>query len=412
MGHRKKLWIIALLFLIMLISIAFARDKASNNSVVVNFNNQLMKPCIGEEDTPRPVMISWIGTGKLGVYTISNTGQNGYFEPPVGWKEYTGEFPWGYTSGNGRTGEYPRGTQQFYVWAAGLWVGAMVQKDVGGVIIEEPRVATAAYYSDQGALSDLFQTNQRILEGQDGEGDFLFKQKGLADIQEYQQLWVYADTSINERRRAVGHPELQLDPGKGDYLSNEDTYAVWGDYFPEGDASTMFVMGYDTDPVGIRVEQRTYSWSTDAYVYLNYRITNMNDFPLEDVYFGYFMDNDVGDATDDLIGYDEDLNLGYSYDSDFTEAGWEALAGYVGTVFLKTPEDSTGKELGLTGFQTWTIDGDESEVDNQGRDDLKYYQLSKGGYEIFSVPQDVRQLTASGPVKYLQPGETVEVTIA
>lgn len=401
-----------ILFMITgLVSVLVAAEKSNKPTVKpVQNAGSLQRPAIGEDDAPAPVMLSWIGTGRLGTFTISNTGQNGYFEPPVGWPGYTGDFPFGYFSGNGRTGEFPRGSQQYYVWASGIWIGAMVEKTIGDTTILEPRVATGAYYSDQGALSPLYQTNQKISSG-DGEGDFLFKQKGVLEAKDYQMVWPYADTTLNARRRAAGHPELQIDPSRGDYLSNEDTYTVWGDYFPEKEASTLFSFGYDTDPVGIRVEQRTYSWSADAYIYLNYRITNMNDFPLRDVYFGYFMDNDVGDAADDLIGYDEDLNLGYSYDSDLQETGWKTLAGYMGTVFIKTPEGSDGNELGLTGFQTWTIDGDEADVDNEEEDDLKYAQLSKGGYEVFSVPQDVRQLTCSGPVVTMDPGETIEVTI-
>ncbi len=409
----RKLFILILVFVSA--SVLFSRHNEDNRAIInyKNIPDNFLKQSIGETDSPSPVMLSWIGTGKLGVYTISNTGQNGYFEPPINWTNYTGEWPSGYTSGNGRTGEFPRGSQQFYVWAAGLWVGAQVQQVVGSDTVYVPRVATAAYYSDQGALSDLYQSNQLIPSAADeGAGDFLFKQKGVDDVMPYQRLWTYADTSINERRRALGYDELLIDPESGDYMSDEDTYTVWGDYFPQSEASTIFLMGYDTEPVGVRVEQRTYSWSTDAFIYLNYRITNMNDFPLRDVYFGYFMDNDIGDATDDLIGYDENLNLGYSYDSDLQESGWKTLAGYCGTVFVKTPQDSTGNELGLTGFQTWTIDGDESDVDSEGNDDLKYEQLQKGGFEIFSEPQDVRQLTASGPVTELQPGETVEVTIA
>ncbi len=408
--QKRRVLFLLLIFALTGSLVAADNGQAPSVNVFVDPMN-LQKPLIGEEDSPAPVMLSWIGTGKLGTYTISNTGQNGYFEPPVGWPGYTGDFPFNYFSGNGRTGEFPRGSQQYYVWAAGVWIGAMVEKQVGDTVILEPRVATGAYYSDQGALSNLYQTNQKIPAGQDGEGDFLFKQKGVPDAKDYQILWTYTDSTINARRRANGHPELQIDPAEGDYLSNEDTYTVWGDYFPEKDASTLFSFGYDVDPVGVRVEQRTYSWSADSYVYLNYRITNMNDFPLRDVYFGYFMDNDIGDAADDLIGYDENLNLGYSYDSDLQETGWKTLAGYVGTVFLKTPAGPDGSELGLTGFQTWTIDGDESDVDNQEEDDLKYAQLAKGGYEIFSEPQDVRQLTCSGPVSVLEAGETVEVTI-
>jgi len=404
---------IIIVFYFMFGALVFARDRRTAEATIGNHHQVFRKIGIGESDQPSLIMLSWIGTGKLGVYTISNTGQNGYFEPPVGWRYYTGQWPSGFTSGNGRTGEYPRGTNQFYTWAAGLWIGGIVQVQINDTLfIEEPRVATGAYYSDQGALSDLYQSNQRIPSGQDGEADFLFKQNGVTDLKDYQSLWSYADTSINASRRALGFEELVIRPENGDYISDEDTYCVWGDYWPEEEAATIFTTKYDTDPLGVRVEQRTYSWNTDSYIYLNYRITNMNSFPIKDVYFGYFMDNDVGDASDDLIGYDEALNLGYSYDSDFQESGWKALAGYIGTTFLKTPPDSNGQALGLTGFQTWTIDGDEADVDNEGRDDLKYAQLAKGGYEVYTIPQDVRQLTASGPYKTLEPGETVEVTIA
>ncbi|MCP4412306.1 MAG: hypothetical protein GY808_07025, partial [Gammaproteobacteria bacterium] len=57
-------------------------------------------------------------------------------------------------------------------------------------------------------------------------------------------------------------------------------------------------------------------------------------------------------------------------------------------------------------------DAEEGNVDNSAQDDMKYDQLAKGGYEIFTEPQDVRQLAASGPYINMEPGETVEVTIA
>lgn len=401
----------ALIFLVLIcITSVFSR----NNTKKVLSNN--LKPfekfSSNIIDTPSPVMLSWIGVGNLGNFTISNTGQNGYFEAPVGWDGYNGLFPFGFSSGNGKTGEFPRGSKQYYIFASGLWIGAKVRQITGIDTTFDERVATCAYYSDQGALSDLYQTNQTIPDGFDGAGNFLFKQKAAVEKADYQELWTYADTSINERRQILGYNDLLLDPTHGDYISDEDTYCVWGDYLPEENAMTLFLDAYDTKPLGIRVEQRTYSWSADDFIYLNYRITNMNDFPLYDVYFGYFMDNDIGDAYDDLIGYDEKLNLGYSYDSDLQEAGWQTLAGYMGTVFVKTPFDSSGEEIGLTGFQTWVNGSEEGNVDNSATDNLKYNQLQKTSFEIFSVPQDVRQLTSSGPYIEMQPGETVEVTIA
>ncbi len=414
-------------------------------------------------------MLSWIGQGNLTTYTISNTGQNGYFEPPPGWSGYNDEFPFGYTSGNGRTGEFPRGTAQYYVWAAGVWIGAKAQG------WDKPRVATAAYYSDQSVLSRLWQSNE-IFNSSNApesnlEGALMFKQKNQ-EPQDYQTNWAYfvpksgdmildynqythsqGDTvyrldytDINQRRRhyfqtadiSVDTNLIYLRPNRtfkdttglpepeikrlvyGDIVSDEDTYAMFGDMVPEDDAVTMFTFGYDEKPVGISVVQRTYSWGIDDWIYLDYKITNMNDFPLDSVYIGYFMDNDVGpNAEDDLIGFDENLNLGYSYDSDFQEEGWQTGAGYIGSVFVRTPRDAnTGEEIGLTGFQTWIrTDLGHSEPfagdpDDLGRDDLKYKELEFTRFEEYKEPTDVRQLISSGPYLHLEPGQTITATIA
>jgi hypothetical protein len=347
--------------------------------------------------------ISWIGTGEIGRFTISNFGENGYFEPPPNWPGYTGEFPNGYTTGNGELGEFPRGSGQYYVWDAGAWFGAMVPVIIGTDTLYEDRVAACAYYSDLATVSELYQTNQIIPESHlNGAGEYLFVQPGQTQ-QPYQQVWDKTDLTLNARRPL----NFQLQPG--DFVSSEDTYTEYGDFIPEPEAITAFLPPYADKPVGIKVEQRTYSWFGQDFIFLNYKITNINDFVLRDFYCGYFMDNDIGpDAVDDLIGFNTMKNAGYSFDSDGVEIGWTTLAGYIGTVLCKTPADS-----GLTGFQTWDSNGPEAGVDNRsGADSLKYYQLQKGGYETFQYPQDVRQLSASGPYIELQPQEEIEFTVA
>ena len=146
------------------------------------------------------------------------------------------------------------------------------------------------------------------------------------------------------------------------------------------------------------------------------------------------MDNDVGYADDDLIGFDRSLNLGYSYDSDSEESGWIAPAGYLGSVFVETPVDSIGDpskgvppagnqlndwQIGLTGFQTWIrsdlgqSEGHPGDVDDDEMDHIKYFQLSMvDSFEVFEEPQDVRQLATSGPVIRLDPGNSISVTVA
>jgi len=443
--------------------------------------DQVMYRSINFDQVPDPTL-SWVGSGFFSQYTISNTGQSGVFEPPPGWDGYNGEFPVGYGAYNGRTGEFPSGTNQFYTWGAGLWIGGKSENfntpedrsiTIGDKTIKNVRVATTAYYSEMSSISKLWQSNQLISAVSDGKleenkGEFLFGQKNKA-VEDYQDVWSYfvpqsgdyyfpnSDTlyrldfeNINKRRKdflatsslGLDSSLLLLDPFRkdenanvrGDIVSDEDTYTVFGDYLDERDGKFLWNRGYDTRGLGIKVEQRTYSWTTDDYLYINFKITNMNDFPLDSIYVGYFMDNDVGYADDDLIGFDRSLNLGYSYDSDSEESGWIAPAGYLGSVFVETPVDSVGDpskgipaagnelndwQIGLTGFQTWIrsdlgqSEGHPGDVDDDEMDHIKYFQLSMvDSFEVFEEPQDVRQLATSGPVIQLEPGKSISVTVA
>ena len=461
--------VVVIIFLCIFTISAFGRMKPYTKKP--GFNNYRLSKTAAE--FPPDIMLSWIGAGYLTKYTISNTGQSGVFEPPPGWRGYNGMWPTGFGMYNGRTGEFPRGTNQYYVWGAGLWIGGKspnfntaddktIKPKGTDYTFSNVRVAATAYYSDCGAVSRLWQSNQTIngqIDGKDPkqEGNYLFGQKNK-NIEDYQDIWAcftprqgdyYGMTEedtiyrldyeeINKKRQKVLEENSSLDPDLilldsfrkdqkgnivGDIISDEDTYTVFGDFIKERYASFLWTAGYDLRPLGVRVVQRTYSWNIDDYIYINYKIKNMNDFPIDSVFIGYFMDNDIGYADDDLIGFDKKLNLGYSYDYDLMETGWQTSAGYIGSIFVETPEDTIEgelKQIGLTGFQTWIRSdlGDSEgfyggDVDDDGMDHLKYAEMAfVDSFEVFEEPQDVRQLTCSGPVKRLNPGDEISVTIA
>ncbi len=411
--------------------------------------------------------IWWTGIGNFANYTVSNTLQGGYFGNPQVCGDYFDatmeQWVCAYQGGSsgflGLTGEYPAGSRQFYVWAAGVWIGALyparieVSVDTAGDTTSidttwEHRVSKGAYYSDMGgmALPELedagevgdvsypgFAFSTQIIpwnHGYEHEGECVFTQSGMSS-QGYDTLWPFADTLINSRRE---DPTTHIHPDSGDILSGEDTYAVAGDWIPEQDASVIWTRDagpYDVHPLGIRVEQRTYSWNYDynnAYIYLNWKIRNMNSFPLDSIYLGYFMDNDIGHGTggsqgceDDLIGFDtssvevipgvfRNLNLGYTFDSDGYEDNWSTPAGFVGCVLCETPDDK-----GLTGFQYWTREGEFGLlIDEDAQDSLKYEALAhrEPRFIIAGTPDDMRQLSCSGPYIRLLPGEEIDFTVA
>ncbi len=413
--------------------------------------------------------IWWTGIGNFAKFTVSNTLQGGYFgRPPSceypfeGTPEQASESAQGGGPAyRGLTGEYPAGSGQHYVWAAGMWVGALYPAKIKATIDTttgdttridttwERRVSKGAYYSDMGgmAIPELTDAGEvgdisflgltfstqiiPIDHGFEHGGEYVFSQV-TSSKEDYQAFWPFADTLINARRT---DPATHVHTDLGDIISGEDTYAVAGDWTPEQDASGIWVRDeglYDVHPLGIRVEQRTYSWNYDynnAYIYLNWKIRNMNSFPLDSIYLGYFMDNDIGatgaagaqGANDDLIGFDtssveilpgvfRNLNLGYTYDSDGYEDNWTTVAGFVGCVLCETPNDK-----GLTGFQYWTRIGEFGLlVDRSGQDSLKYEALScrEPRFIVAGTDGDMRQLSCSGPYVRLLPGEEIDFTVA
>ncbi len=400
---------------------AYSLDKNTNSVTPLTFK----KPSVtnGYPD----VNITWIGIGELTRFGITNTGNHGYWVKPSDWNGYDGTFPDG-TFKDGDNGEWPAGTNQTYLFCAAPWIGGEIPIVVeGDTLYWERRVDTGTYTDEWGTASPIFTSDQVFPAGEIEAGEPIFKQR-FRNKEDYQMLWPYLDTSLNSRRPS----DLQLNPDNGDFVSDEDTYCEYGSFMSKDSAiwQDPDITDYDTKPLGIRVIQRTYSWTSpiaeDAIV-VDFIIENRNDLPVRNLYVGYFMDPDIGFAdisepqgsNDDLIGFDPALSLGYAYDSDGYEKDWKTVAGYIGAVLLKGIARSPLNGSYLTGFQTWTREGDEQQVENDGNDHLKYKQLDNESttnpnnpYEIFEVPQDVRMLLCTGPKLRLNPGERDTVTVA
>ncbi len=356
------------------------------------------------------LITEWTGAGNLTGYNVSNDLQG------------CGHFP-GLDSSYLGTGEFPRGSEEYYIYSAGFWFGALLENN-------KPSVSKAAYNCDMGAMSvpemtnagplgdisgrGIYKSTMLIPEGYEGAGDFLFVQYG-EEPKPYQIPWPFTDLSLN-KHFATQDDSLE----EGDIFSDEDTYTIGGDWIPEDQALTRWVLStgpYDENGLGIRVEQRTYSWSK-AYladvIVINYKIMNMNDFALKAPCFSFFMDPDIGyggafpgdkGSWDDLTGFDKARDLGYAYDSDSYEEGWSNSPGYIGVVFLETPDGR-----GLTGFVSYENKADQL-VDNPGTDSIKYSYMNLKVFNAMENPTEVRMLLNSGPYPDLKPDSECNYTV-
>jgi hypothetical protein len=298
-----------------------------------------------------------------------------------------------------------------YLWAAGLWVGAMVDG--------QPRVTTGSY--DHEFLPT------------DAPADTIYHaDAGAPGGNRYP--WPDADDD-GDGREDEDLPNGLDDDGDG--LVDED-FAAFGDQ--------QFVCAYndreaalqathpDHAPLGISVVQRSVQWGgprSEDFIGYDFTITNVGDDLLENVYLGLFSDCDIGSrglliADNDYAGYVSTLapamdgtvvpvRIAYMYDGPSTFH----VDGYVGWVLCSHTTDAAGvaapPEPVVTGYQCLTGNA-AFESGGDPEDDTQRYQLLSAHEQDPDVPQlhygDYRVLMASGPFATLAPGQSLSYRVA
>ena len=122
------------------------------------------------------------------------------------------------------------------------------------------------------------------------------------------------------------------DPYAGDYpdynvTGNNDDAALFGD-------QTLFWIFNDkgnihseteADALGLEIHAQAFGFSSDNEVndmtFYNYKIINRSTLPLNDTYFGQWVDADLGYYLDDYVGCDVNLGLGFCYNGDAEDEG-------------------------------------------------------------------------------------------
>jgi hypothetical protein len=343
--------------------------------------------------------------------------------------------------------EWPPGSNNEYLFMAGLWVGAL---DADG----NPHVTTGAYESE--FLPDFTDIRDRIYTSFEGErGGGRYSTSGDA-------------TSADDDEDASGptdarHINEDFKNGKdddGDGLIDEDFEAISQQMFSSectdyGEISTQFFNEHV--PLFLRLQQRSFSWSSggaENMVGIDYKIWNDGSRSLREIYLGFFVDSDVGPADtdeypnmflDDLVGFTQidttivdlrpstpancrrslvSLQLGFMRDvpdaeANVTEAG--DVPGWFGGLFLGHSTDPTGatapKEVGIRTFVWFAQGGSIRDPEN----DFERYELlsrnsrTEGGIFIQeppTTPRDYRYVLAVGPFAELLPDTFLTFQVA
>jgi len=147
-----------------------------------------------------------------------------------------------------------------------------------------------------------------------------------------------------------------------EYLGIEDRvkyYPKPGRYIGDIRSNVTIQKNAPWGGLGIRVEQRGFQWNnaqTRDALFWEYNISNVSDYDIPEVAFGYWVDNAIGDAIagsgeDDELGYfDTKIDMAYSWDIDgIGQGGFKT--GTLGFAYLESPglgyDDKDNDEDGL-----------------------------------------------------------------
>ncbi len=316
-----------------------------------------------------------------------------------------------------------------YLYLGGLWIGAIGKDSVPHVSTADsfelrPEIAPAwtIYRSYQGAPG-----GNRVGDGGYCSADDDHDGCSGADV---------VDPALIDEDFQNG-----LDDD-GDGQVDEDFEALGQQMFScsyRDDAPEVLAQEPGHFPLGILVRQRSIQWSgagAEGFVGFDYRVENVGDQRLHQVFLGLYTDADIGPKTapdygsDDLVGWAcidtafTDSNLPgacASRDASVDAAYmWDAAAsgrvpGVIGTAILGHATDPVGFQapaaVGITTL-AWFTGSDRSPGPANDEERFALLNSRSRPRSDASEPGDYRYVAAVGPFLQLDPGESMRFQIA
>ena len=275
-------------------------------------------------------------------------------------------------------GSWPAPLRNSYIFGAGIWIGSITPSET---------LVTVGYDPNSGATEFGPALCRYWRGGYADSADRIYKHPGD---------WP---------------PPLGRFPmAPQNWRSDQDLWCCFGDSDPG------LHVAPETSGLGVDVALTVYGFADSAasdFFFLKYDVLNNNDYPFDSLLIAMAMDADIGDATDDLVGFIHDKlfqvqgetirvrNTGFCYDNNNIERHsdrWDSGApGMVAVSLLSSPDD-----VGLSAFKLFSIDVDPV-TDPTRYQTMAGYNYRTGYYEPFDTtgdqaPGDKRFLEASGPV--------------
>ncbi|HVP36158.1 MAG TPA: hypothetical protein VMT04_04110, partial [Terriglobales bacterium] len=307
MSKKSKLVFLCsvlIFFLISIIGLSFASARTKVNDQVSTPSSALQKPLVStacvQQRTHRVAKYCFTLTnwGFIGSQTrVYNETVGGCFNPHP-----TQELP-------APSFEYPCGSDLEYLFQGALWIGAVVE---GETLVS---VGNDGWF---GEVSEMF-------PGSEDQGG-----------------------CIKEKTIRPSTPNCNP-PDTAGAVSEQDIIAVYSD------TATVGISPDPKDnrphiPIGIQIEQRSYSWSYDYaedFALIDFTIKNIGKKDVKGIWIGLYMDCDVG-WTGNASAFSDDIT---GYRATYPSPLWNDTLQYQDTIQIGWIADNDG-DLGKGGVIT------------------------------------------------------------
>ncbi|MCK4546406.1 MAG: hypothetical protein KAW17_03100 [Candidatus Eisenbacteria sp.] len=324
------------------------------------------------------------------------------------------------------SGEWPSGSGNDYLWAAGLWVG--------GVTSDGDTLVTAAVYQGEFFANPLLPDYIReYAEGMPGgvpqEGD--------------------CEVGDDDGDGLCDEDFLDGYDNDGDGMIDEDFAAYSQQMFASVYYDTVswfndFVTNPEDHhhPLGLRVEQASYAWSqpsVDDFIGIDFKVANIDTGRIiYDAYVGFMVDSDCGPtsfganiARDDWSDYIEfdtlytapgtepeslHISLAFMWDDPGGDDGGNAR-GILGVMFLGHKTDPQGEfaptRVGIHAYRNWSGSGEDPENDG-----YRYSYLMGNSHTTTTIDtkvpkaDDWRFMVSAGPFAEVRPESSITFQVA
>ncbi len=298
--------------------------------------------------------------------------------------------------------EWPAGSGNEYLYAAGLWVGAQVYNWNNGAVASVDTLVSAGVYqreyrpSPDDPLKTIYETWEGAANSArwfDDDGDC------RPDLDEYFEHYDEdpldgldndGDGLVDEDYAAISQQMFRCE--------YEDTYE---DIVNEAQVSGPTDLH---NSLGVKVIQESYQWTsqqTDDFVGIDFQVVNIGEDTLRMVYVGFMVDADAGPLSDEIANYVDDrggfidtliisvnpndpteldtldITLAYMFDDPYGPDG-NIAKGYFGCMFLGHPTSdpdtlqpgnlpAAPTEVRVHAFEIWSSGTEDPDNDQDPR---------------------------------------------